>query len=196
MYIILGSTIFSLDENGGGVVDLRTTLQCVQGNNPRSISLMIQTTVTTAASILYTGSNIVTNYFGICINCGAGFGKLLIDSYGAYYTSSTGKAINDGLWHSVLVTYDGTTLNIYVDGILDDSATSWNGSGYSATIASILITVGNCGNYLGQHADGASNKWSGKLKNVIFYDYAITNSYTLANSYQIAGSIIYSSGNE
>jgi hypothetical protein len=36
--------------------------------------------------------------------------------------------------------------------------------------------------------------WPGQLKNVIFYDYVITNSYALANSYQAAGTVLYTSG--
>ena len=186
--------LFSFDGNGGGIVDLRTTLQSVQGNNPRSISFMIQTTVTSDARILYTGSFEVWNYFGICINCeGGASGKLVIDSWGGWYFSSTGKIVNDGLWHTVLITYDGTTLSIYVDGRLDNTATNWN-AGSTATIASTLNTIGNSANYLGQSANGATHRWPGKLKNVLFYDYVITNSYALANSYQAAATILYTSG--
>ena len=185
--------MISLDGNGGGVVDLRSTLQCVQGNNPRSISFMIQTTVTTDARILYTGSYGSWIMFGICINVGAS-GKLTIDSGGGWYISSNGKTINDGLWHTVLVTYDGTTLNIYVDGILDNTATNWNG-GSTATIASTLNTIGNSGNYLGQFGEISISRWLGKLKNVLFYDYVVTNSYALATSFQSAGTVLYNSGN-
>ena len=112
--------------------------------------------------------------------------------YNADYNPTTGKRINDGLWHTVLVTYDGTTLIIFVDGILENTAISWN-SGSTATIASTLNTIGNSGNYLGQFSDN-SYLLSGKLKNVQFYNYVITNTYALANSYQLAGSIIYNSG--
>ena len=69
-----------------------------------------------------------------------------------------------------------------------------NSGGSSASITSTLNTIGNSGNYLGSSIDGSFDKWSGKLKNVIFFDYVISNSYALANSYQAAGSILYSSG--
>ena len=153
---------------------------------------MIQTSATTYANILYTGSNANSKLFGICINC-VGAGVLVVDIYDQYYISSNGKTVNDGLWHTVLVTYDGTTLNIYVDGRLDNTATNWNGGSSTATIASTLNTIGNSANYLGQK-DVDDGRWIGKLKNVIFYDYVITNTYALANSYQLAGSSIYSSG--
>ena len=184
--------LLSLDGNGGGVVDLRSTLQSVQGNNPRSIYFMLQTTVTTDSNILFTGSNPVSNLFGVCINCaGVASGILVIDMQGGYYYRVTGKVVNDGLWHTVLVTYDGTTLSIYVDGKLDSSTTNWNGAS-TATIASTLNTLGNSENYLGQK-NWPNGRWPGKLKNVIFYDYVITNTYALANSYQAAGSILYNS---
>ena len=176
---ILGSSIFSFDGTASKIVDLRssTLLQCVQGNNPRSICFMIQTTTTTVdARILYTGSSESLKDFGVCINCGgAASGLLVIDIGNAYYKPSAGRAVTDGLWHNVLVTYDGTTLNIYVDGSLDNTATTWNG-GSTATIASTLNTIDNSGNYLGSGVDGSSGKWIGSLKNVVFYDYVITYS--------------------
>ena len=156
---------------------------------------MMQTTYTGCSVILSTGSTASSGMFGIGFSCGSqstGTIQVYSDGY-VEYIPTTGKAINDGLWHTVLVTYDGTTLNIYVDGILDNTATNWNRDS-TATIASTLNTIGNSGNYLGQFVDGSNCRWSGKLKNVLFYDYVVTNSYVLANSYQAAGSILYTSG--
>ena len=189
--MILGSSVFSFDGTTSAIIDLRNTLQCVQGNNPRSISFMIQTTVTSTAYMLSTGSQVASKLFGICINS-VGKGALIIDINNIWY--GNGKVINDGLWHTVLVTYDGTALSIYVDGRLDSTTTYWSG-GSSASITSTLNTIGNSGNYLGSSIDGFFGKWSGKLKNVIFFDYVISSSYALANSFQAAGSLLYTSGN-
>ena len=193
----IGSSIFTLDGTVSTIVDLSATLQSVQGNNPRSISFMIQTTYTAdCAMILSTGTASNSHAFGVGFSCGDShnvYNSIQVFSNGADYHPTNGKAVNDGLWHTVLVTYDGTTLSIYVDGILDNAATNWN-AGSTATIASTLNTIGNSGNYLGQWADGSSYKWIGQLKNVLFYDYVITNSYALVNSYQLAGSILYNSG--
>jgi hypothetical protein len=41
-------------------------------------------------------------------------------------TSTT--SVNDGLWHHVAVTYDGTTTSIYVDGLLEDTDTTASGN--------------------------------------------------------------------
>ena len=175
--INLGNFIISLDGITSGIVDLRTTLQCVQGNNPRSFSFMIQTTSTSCSYILSTGSVFVTSYsgFSIMFSCNSGSNNIIqIDAYIAGYYPSVGKIINDGLWHTVLVTYDGTTILIYIDGILDNTITNWN-DGSTATISSTLNTVGNSGNYLGQWADGDYGRWIGQLKNVMFFDYVIAD---------------------
>ena len=194
--ILIDKTIFSFDGTVNTIVDLTTTLQSVQGNNPRSISFMIQTTYTAdCAMILSTGTASTSHAFGIGFSCDYSndvYNIIQVYSHNADYRPKTGKVINDGLWHTVLVTYDETTLSIYVDGILDNTATSWN---TWTTTTVTLNTIGNSGNYLGQRVDGNGGRWTGKLKNVLFYDYLITNTYALANNYQLAGSILYNSGN-
>ena len=179
--------MISFDGTVNSIVDLRTTLQCVQGNNPRSISFMMQTTYSGCGCIISTGT--IGGAFGVMVSCNGAtpniIGVYTWSSLGGDYYPSTGKVINDGLWHTVLVTYDGTTLLIYVDGRLDNTKIFSNG----------LNTIDNSGNYLGQQNDGINKRWIGKLKNVQFYDYVITNTYQLANSYQLAGSIIYNLGN-
>ena len=175
MFCYTGDAIFSFDGAANTVVDLRTTLQCVQGNNPRSFSFMIQTIYTSYARILSTGNARSYSAFNIEFYQGI----IRVDVYDAAYFPPTGKAINDGLWHTVLVTYDGSTLSIYVDGILDNTATNWNVNNVgSGSIASALNTAGNSGNYLGVYTDGISYAWIGQLKNVYFYDCVITNSPT------------------
>ena len=192
MFVLnLENQLFSLNGTVNSFVDLTSSLKSVQGNNPRSISFMIQTTTTGASYILNSGIQSVGR-LGIKLYSAPAKIQIVGSNVGSiYYFSSNSKAINDGLWHSVLLVYDGTTLSLYVDGILYNAATKWDGG---STFTSTLNTVGNSNNYLGQMSPG---NWllTGNLKNVLFYDYAITNSYALANSYQSAGSILYSSGN-
>ena len=153
---------------------------------------MMQTTYTGCSFILSMGSAAV-NYqaFAVYFSCGDTAYTIDISIYNAGFRGTTGKIVNDGLWHTVLVTYDSITLVIYVDGILDNTMTNLNW-GNTASIASTLNTVGNSLNYLGQWT--GNNRWIGKLKNVVLYDYVISSSYALVNSYQLAGSVIYSSG--
>lgn len=157
---------------------------------------MIQTTYTSGSGcVIATGTSSATtgNKFSIMFSgcCGGRNGVVGVDAANIYYfPTSSGKAINDGLWHPILVTYDGSTIAIYVDGILDNTATTWNSG---SVISSTLYTIGNTGNYLDKDV-GAGYRWIGFLKNVFACDYVVTISYVLANSYQLAGSIIYNSG--
>ena len=138
---MIGDFVFSFDGIGGGIVDLTTSLQCVQGNNPRSISFMIQTTFTTSGGMIFaTGKNQIQQAFGVGFSNGDTANIIQVYSQDADYRPTSGKAVNDGIWHTVLVTYDGTTLNIYVDGRLDNTATSLN-YGSTSSIASTLNTV-------------------------------------------------------
>ena len=133
--------MFVFDGTVNTIVDLRTSLQSVQGNNPRSISFMIQTSLSGCHNILTTGSGSNNlDAFGIEISCdGSDNNAIELNGSGAVYIPTTGKVVNDGLWHTVLVTYDGTTLSIYVDGILDNLATNWS-YGSTTTIALTLNT--------------------------------------------------------
>jgi len=145
----------------------------VQGNNPRSISFDIQTTITTSTVIIWTGTTASYGAFAIDLNFGSAKGIIQVDGYTGAYTPTTGRIVNDGQWHSILVTYDGTTAKIYVDGFLDNSATNWNYD-YTSRISSTLNTKGNS-NYLSGYSGGYSFQFIGRLRNVQFYNYALVN---------------------
>lgn len=176
----IGNSVFKLNSYGDNVVDLSTVLQCVQGSNPRSISFMMQTVDSRNGlqMILSSGSD-VNQYsgFGIGISypkSSSANSVLQIGSTTAAFSSSTGKVINDGLWHTFLVNFDGTTLSIDVDGSLINTATNWS-SGSRNSIASTLNTFGN-NNYLGQWIDG-TYRWTGQLKNIQFTNNIMFNTY-------------------
>jgi len=130
---------------------------------------MIQTNSTTHyLPIIHTGQSIESQKFSIVFNLGGTKNIIGIDAYIRAYLPTSGTTINDGVWHSVLVTYDGVTLRIYVDGRLDNAATDWNhGPG---SIRTTLNTQGN-NIYLGTAWVG--HLFSGSLKNVNFYNYAL-----------------------
>ena len=145
---------------------------------------MIQTTSSSSfMGILSTGgtSVVYSYYFQIifCVSC-----KLDLQwtvTWEKYETTNCqGLVMNDNIWHTVLVTYDGTTILLYVDGLSQSSTTT------------ALNTIGNSYNYLGKAY--TDSNFIGTLKNVMFFDYVITTSYALANSYQSAGVVLYNSG--
>jgi len=135
---------------------------------------MIKTTAT-GGDIALIGTGQVAQYQGFQIEYNwSGFAKNIIgiDAYYHAYFPTSGTVINDGIWHSVVVTYDGTTLRIYVDGRLDNSATNWN----VAPFTSLTATMNTQGNniYLGKSIWNTYPLWKGSLMNVNFYDYVIT----------------------
>ena len=131
---------------------------------------MIQTTSTTRAlPIIYTGRD--AEYQGFMVVFNWGYANNIIEFHTGGHVSyfpTSGTTINDGAWHSVLVTYDSVTLRIYVDDRLDNAAVDWNSG--SRSIRKTLNTQGN-NIYLGRPFFG--NLWIGSMKNVNFYNYVL-----------------------
>jgi Concanavalin A-like lectin/glucanases superfamily/Immunoglobulin domain/Immunoglobulin I-set domain len=78
--------------------------------------------------------------------------------------ASGGRNINDGQWHFLTGVYDGSTVSIYVDGVLDGSVAATGtivGSGTSATIGTVP-------DYL------TSRVFAGSVDEVAVFDTALT----------------------
>jgi len=140
-------------------VDLRQALSCVQGNNPMSISFYLKTTQTSCGTVLFVGSD--AGYLSVLFNNGGTSNIIQIYTSNGYYNPTSGTKINDGQWHAVLISYDGTTLYIYVDNVLDNS------------VNIVLGTSGNSKNSLGAFNYNDGNYLNGRLQVVKFYNYAI-----------------------
>jgi len=144
---------------------------------------MQTTSSTTPSHLIWTGA-FTAEYqaFRIEFNGCSATNRIQIDATNHAYSPTTAKVINDGNWHAVTVTYDGTTVIVYVDGVLDSSTTTWNVGG-SATLASTVNTNGN--NIL----LGGSNYhkccyYTGKLSNVQFYNKVIAPIPAIAPTYK------------
>jgi Concanavalin A-like lectin/glucanases superfamily len=78
--------------------------------------------------------------------------------------------INDGLWHHVVMTCDGTTKTLYLDGNVDAfAATGYNGDGWTTTGAGAQFWIG--GN--GYNGDGSANL-NGLIDEVYVFNKALT----------------------
>jgi hypothetical protein len=51
-------------------------------------------------------------------------GGLIQVSSDGNFNNSTGATVNDGVWHHIVITYDGTDIRYYIDGALDSTVTS------------------------------------------------------------------------
>lgn len=95
------------------------------------------------------------------------------------YCSPKSLQINDGQWHSVLITWDGTILKIYNDNILASTSTTTNDN----NVPLQFNTTGNT-NYIGEVNRTLTSigvpranfyYFAGKLKNIILYDSLVEN---------------------
>ena len=99
----------------------------VQGANSRTISFWIKTNSNIAGSmVISTGTDADVN--GGDFNLRLENSNKYIGFMGGNYTAGgydyypTGNIVlNDNLWHNVLVTYNGTTINFYIDGVFEKS---------------------------------------------------------------------------
>lgn len=77
-------------------------------------------------------------------------------------TLSAGMNLNDGRWHHVAGTYDGTTAKIFVDGVLKNSGVkAWT-----------FVNAGNLA--IGRAGDGSSEYFKGFIDEVKIYNYPRT----------------------
>lgn len=161
LYSSRSTTVFKF--NGSNFIDLSKSFQCVQGNNPWSNSFIIQTSQNSIMmTIIYIGVPEDDQNFAIVVNS---FGCISVDlernGNDVYTIVSGNTAINDGLWHSVLVTYDTLYFSIYIDGHLDSTSISAYGP---------LNTQRN-NVYLGNGLSFMNHPFFGSLKHVEFYNY-------------------------
>jgi hypothetical protein len=84
-------------------------------------------------------------------------------TYG-YQPSAIGNVnVNDGQWHNLVGTYDGSKLCLYVDGRLDNSVET------SKSIGTNDKPV-----YIGGHSEQVERCWNGLIDDVRIYDYALS----------------------
>ncbi|HTB85457.1 MAG TPA: LamG-like jellyroll fold domain-containing protein [Candidatus Sulfotelmatobacter sp.] len=83
----------------------------------------------------------------------------------------TTKIYNDGNWHQVTAVYTGTTNSIYVDGVLDTTAT--NGTAIVGTNLDVFLG-GDPQYYLANNNTGAGMQLAGNLCEVAFFTNALT----------------------
>jgi concanavalin A-like lectin/glucanase superfamily protein/carbohydrate binding protein with CBM4/9 domain len=93
----------------------------------------------------------------------------------AIVTCTSGKFINDGSWHHVSASYDGTTIRLVIDGIAD-TASSAATNGILQPAAGVPLTVGATSQAT------ATQLWQGDIADVTFFPLAIDNMRARAHS--------------
>jgi hypothetical protein len=94
-----------------------------QGNAPRTIEAWIRS-ATEPTSYPINGKGSIVDWGG-SKNCQRS--SLLLEGAAPYFSGMgcdlTGyKAVLDGVWHKITITYDGAAVSIFVDGVLDEAS--------------------------------------------------------------------------
>lgn len=135
-----------------------------------SVEVWVKTTSTSGSWFSNRGSGPTAGRVYIGLSGATAF--VFTDDTTTSFLSS--RAINDGLWHHVVWTNDGTTSKFYIDGALDATQAQT----HAAHVASVLSFGW----------DNPNNNWlTGSLDEIALYDYVLTaaqvaNHYGLQNA--------------
>jgi hypothetical protein len=157
---------------GSTSINLSTKITSVPGNNPRTVEFKLKTT-DSQGSIFSTGTPTAHKTFNIRLLAGCiGFMGYSHDFYPCYRNYASGITVNDGEWHHIFVTWDSTTLKIFVDGTISSATTTFYSSDTPLS-SSALQTTGNS-NFIGRNNHGSSSDYfTGEIKDINLYDSAI-----------------------
>ncbi|MHB8273468.1 MAG: LamG-like jellyroll fold domain-containing protein [Dermatophilaceae bacterium] len=150
------------------------------GASLRSVEMWFKTTSVARQVLFNYGTRANAQDFGLWLNAGGasmtawGFGA------GNDKTFTLASAVNDGTWHQVVKTYDGTTITLYIDGVALPSQTATRGTvmdSYGFGIGAVISTGdANSGGY-----------FTGSLDEVSLYT-TVLNQTTVTNHYQLGTS--------
>ncbi|MEM9849091.1 MAG: LamG-like jellyroll fold domain-containing protein, partial [Bacteroidota bacterium] len=95
-------------------VDIPSATNMPQGNAPRTMEAWVKTTQTSIGNIISWGTRSTRQRNGLAVRDG----KLAF--IGQFHDFRGKITINDGEWHHLVITYDGTNWRLFVDGNEDE----------------------------------------------------------------------------
>ncbi|MEM1324795.1 MAG: LamG-like jellyroll fold domain-containing protein [Bacteroidota bacterium] len=102
-------------------VEVSSAISLPQGDEARTMEAWVKTTQTNIGNIISWGTRANRQRNGMAVRNG----KLAF--IGQFYDFKGKKTINDGEWHHVVITYDGTNWKLFVDGVEDQIDVNING---------------------------------------------------------------------
>jgi hypothetical protein len=127
---------------------------------------------------LVSNSNSATNGYLLYQSTSSPYNKVQAFVYGssinAFQSNST---LSTGVWYNIGFTYNGSTNNIYLNGVLDNSV--------AATVGAIAASSANF--IVGATYTVGSNPFNGNVANVKLYNRALSASEILQNYNAIKG---------
>jgi hypothetical protein len=93
----------------------------------------------------------------------------------AFFTSDFGHIpLVPGSWYHLVLTDDGTNIQLYVNGVAGSAGTTVAATGFLPNGVNGDPSVGGSPEVLGQRSDNAFNGFSGAVDEVAFYNYALS----------------------
>jgi hypothetical protein len=87
------------------------------GASARSVELWFTTTSSSKQMLFDYGTRATNQKFSLSIDAGGASMTAWAGGAGSDKTFTSAFAVNDGLWHHLVTSYDGTSIRIYVDGV-------------------------------------------------------------------------------
>ena len=153
------------------------------GSSSRSVEAWFKTSSTARQVIFGYGSPGTNQEFGLWINAGGASMTAWGWGGGNDRSFTPASAVNDGAWHQVVITYDGTTLVLYVDGVALPSQTATRNTmidAYGFGIGAVINPgiAGNSGGF-----------FNGSIDEVAFYT-TVLDQATVTAHYQLGGAAV------
>ncbi len=167
---VTGKFASSLDFDGADDYVEVADNSALQLSNKMSLSAWIKTSDAGASSmgIVRKDTTSGTRYlWGLQFSPSAD-GKVSAEYYnGTNYTKSSLSVVNDGVWHNILMTIDGTTLTLYVDGKSQGTTTISGTQGAPTGVMDIGADPPST-------AGGRGFYFNGQIDDVRVYNYPLT----------------------
>ncbi|GAA3561869.1 LamG-like jellyroll fold domain-containing protein [Snuella lapsa] len=137
----------------------------ITGNNPRTVAVWVKTSNTARQGVATWGNSGTFSRNTFVIN---GNGTVRFEFQGGGYNSPS--SVNDGAWHHIAYTYDGQSLKIYIDGVVDLSVSESRVN--TAVAGDRQITIGSEG-----ASDGSLTfrPYTGAMDDFRLYNKALTS---------------------
>lgn len=145
------------------------------GATARSVEMWFKTSSPARQVLFSYGTRANDQEFGLWLN--AGGGSMTAWGIGSDKTFTPSSAVNDGSWHQVVKTYDGSSITIYIDGVALPSQ--------AATRSTVMDSYGfGIGAIINPADTNSGGFFTGWLDEVSFYTTAL-NQTTVTNHYAL-----------
>jgi hypothetical protein len=117
-----------------------------------------------------------SNSFNLGLKDNKAYGRVTIG--GVPHEVTGGPLLNDGRWHHVALTYDGSMMTLYADGVAGEGATK--------AVSGPIDNLAQQELYVGSLGGSTATRFRGELDEVALYDHALNETAILARTSQHA----------